>query len=260
MRPARITDTPSRTAARPSNDYPKLSVWPDAYYISFNMFTSNFVGSKVCAYDRVSMLNGLAATQQCYQLSQAYGGLLPADLDGATADLQPGGSALPPSGEPGMFMNFGTNSLNLWRMHVDWNTPANTTLTGPTNIPVAAFTAACNGGGTCVPQPGTTEKLDSLGDRLMWRLAYRHLPDGHEALVVNHSVTANSITSVRWYELRNATGQTMASATPVVFQQSTLPNSARNVYVGWARSQWTTSATWRSATQRRALRCSRRSE
>ena len=75
------------------------------------------------------------------------------------------------------------------------------------------------------PAAGHTEKLDSLGDRLMWRLAYRHFPDGHEALVVNHSVTANSITSVRWYELRNATGQTMASATPIVYQQSTLNNS-----------------------------------
>src|SRR5439155_2309552 len=30
-------------------DYPKLGVWPDAYYIAFNMFSGNsFQGSQVC--------------------------------------------------------------------------------------------------------------------------------------------------------------------------------------------------------------------
>ena len=57
-----------------------------------------------------------------------------------------------------------------------------------------------------MPQPSTTQKLDSLADRLMYRLAYRHFDDGHEALVVNHSVSVGlgGISSVRWYELRNA--------------------------------------------------------
>src|SRR6266568_825374 len=53
------------------NDYPKLGVWPDAYYITFNIFTNGqtFAGAKACAYDRSAMLNGLPATQQCFQLS-----------------------------------------------------------------------------------------------------------------------------------------------------------------------------------------------
>jgi len=64
----------------------------------------------------------------------------------------------------------------------------------------------------------------------MYRLAYRHFADGHESLVVNHSVAVgtnkhNSVTSVRWYELRNPAGGTMASGTPVVFQQGTLSTS-----------------------------------
>ena len=45
------------------------------------------------------------------------------------------------------------------------------------------------GGGACIPQPSTNQKLDSLGDRLMFRLAYRNLT-GHESWVVNHSVNA----------------------------------------------------------------------
>jgi len=188
------------------NDYPKLGVWPDGYYISYNIFNGNtFTGTKACAFNRTAMLAGAAATQQCFQLSSSFGGLLPSDLDGSTA---------PPAGSPNFFMNFGANSLNLWKFHVDFANSANSTFTGPTNIPVATFSAACSGGGTCIPQSGTTQKLDSLADRLMYRLAYRNFGD-HEALVVNHSVTAGTSVGVRWYEIRSPNG------TPSVFQSGT---------------------------------------
>ena len=190
-------------------DYPKTGVWPDAYYTTFNMFNGNtFAGAKLCAYDRNAMLSGGAATQQCFQLSTSYGGVLPADLDGST---------LPPAGSPNYLVNYGSNSLNLWKFHVDWSNTANTTLAGPVNIPVAAFTAACNGG-TCIPQSGTRNQLDSLADRLMFRFAYRNFGT-YESLVVSQSVTTGTSrkdqhTGVRWYELRNPGG------TPTVNQQS----------------------------------------
>jgi hypothetical protein len=185
------------------------------------MFTGNsFSGSRLCAYNRSAMLTGAAATQQCFQLSSSYGGVLPSDLDGSTA---------PPAGSPNFMVNFGTNSLRLWRFHVDWANTANTTLTGPVNIPVASFTPACSGG-ACVPQSGTNQKLDSLADRLMFRLAYRNFGT-YEALVVNHSVKVgtqrnNPYTGVRWYELRNPSG------TPTVFQQSTFSPDSTYRWMG----------------------------
>jgi len=198
------------------NDYPKVGVWSDAYYVTFNMFSGNFFkGSMVCAWDRATMLAGGTATQQCVQLSSSFGGLLPADLDGSTA---------PPAGSPGFLLNFGSNSLNLWKFHVDWTNPANSKLTGPQNIPVAAFSAAC-GGGTCVPQPSTSEKLDSLADRLMYRLAYRNFGD-HDTLLVNHSVTAGSSVGVRWYELRNP------GTSPTIFQQGTFAPDSNYRWMG----------------------------
>ena len=114
-------------------------------------------------------------------------------------------------------MDFGTNQLELWKFHVDWNDARELDVQrAPTAIPVAGFTAACNGsGGVCIPQPGTTQQLDSLGDRLMYRLAYRNFGD-HESLVVNQSVTAGTTTGVRWYELRDP-----GAATPTVYQQGT---------------------------------------
>jgi hypothetical protein len=54
----------------------------------------------------------------------------------------------------------------------------------------------------------------------MYRLSYRNLGT-REALVINHSVTSGTGVGVRWYELQNATGQTLASAAPVIRQQGT---------------------------------------
>lgn len=204
-------------------DYPKLSVWPDGYYGTFNMFSGNaFVGAKTCSFNRSSMLSGAAATAICFQLSSPFGGLLPSDLDGATA---------PPAGSPDFFLNFGTNLLNLWKFHVDFTTPANSAFTGPTVLAVAAFSEAC-GGGTCVPQTGTRQQLDSLADRLMYRLAYRNFTT-HESLVVNHSVRVSGggkhsveVDGVRWHEIRSPNG------TPAVFQQGTFSPDSNSRWMG----------------------------
>ena len=111
-------------------------------------------------------------------------------------------------------------------MTTDFATPANTRLVGPTTLSVAAFSEAC-AGGTCVPQPGTAQKLDSLADRLMYRLAYRNL-NGVGHLVTNHSITAGTSTGVRWYEL------TASSATLALAQQGTWAPDANFRWMGAA--------------------------
>jgi len=135
----------------------------------------------------------------------------------------------PTAGTPNYVLNFGTNKLNLWKFHVDFTTPANSTLTGPTAISVAAFTAAC-GGGTCIPQPGTNNKLDSLADRLMNRLVYRNLGTS-ESLLVNHSVKISGnkrseVDGVRWYELRLTGGNAS------VYQQGTFSPDSNSRWMG----------------------------
>ncbi len=208
------------------NDYPKTAVWADGYYTTYNMFSGNsFAGGRACAYNAAAMRAGTAATEVCFQLSSAYGGILPADLDWApNSTLQ-----MPPSGSPEYVVNFGTNSLNLWKFHPNFATPASSTFTGPTKITVAAFTSAC-GGGACIPQPGTSQQLDSLADRLMYRLAYSNI-SGQESLVVNHSVKVSSAKKsetdgVRWYEIRNL------STTPTVFQQGTFSPDSSSRWMG----------------------------
>ncbi|WP_218079248.1 hypothetical protein [Anthocerotibacter panamensis] len=202
---------------RDFNDYPKFGIWPDGYYATYNIFARQirFKGAQACAYDGAAMRAGTVATAQCFQLSASFGGLLPSDLDGTTP---------PPVGTPNYFVNFGNNRLNIWRFHADFATPANATFLGPTAVPVAAFSAACNGG-TCIPQAETTQNLDSLADRLMYRLAYRNL-GGVQSLLVNHSVTADTSVGIRWYELR------IANQAPVVFQQGTYAPDATYRWMG----------------------------
>jgi hypothetical protein len=136
-----------------------------------------YVGPDVCAYDRNKMLAGQAATQVCFQQTAAVDPMLASDLDGTTP---------PPVGSPNYVVTMGANPnvLDLYKFHVDFATPANSTFTGPTHVSVAAFSVLCNGG-TCVQQPSTTQRLDSLADRLMHRFAYRNF-GSHESLVVSH--------------------------------------------------------------------------
>jgi hypothetical protein len=67
----------------------------------------------------------------------------------------------------------------------------------------------------------------------MYRLSYRNLGT-REALVINHSVASGGGSGIRWYELQNATGQTMATATPVIRQQGTFAPSADYRWMGSA--------------------------
>src|SRR5438132_13587840 len=98
------------------------------------------------------MLAGAAATAQLFHLSLLYGGLLPSTLAGKT---------LPPAGAPNYFLALNdSSSLALWKFQVDFAHSANSTLTAPITIPVAAYTDLCNGG-TCLPLPATTPPLAS---------------------------------------------------------------------------------------------------
>jgi hypothetical protein len=215
-------------------DYPKLAVWPDAYYMTVNYFSGNtFVGGGALAFDRTKMLGGQAATAVGFgPLGARYGGLLASDLNG---------SILPPSGSPNYFGAIDTavspsgSTFQIWKFHVDFTTPANSTFGTASNTPDFNLTVdtyfwdMCGGLRSCIQQPGTSVGLDAIGDRLMNRLQYRRFADGHESLVANHTVgvgSANNQAAVRWYEIRNL------STTPTIYQQSTYAPSTDSRWMG----------------------------
>ena len=193
-------------------DYPHLSVWPDAYYMSMNVFNSSgtaFLGPQAFAFDRAKMLAGLPASFITPGITGGSGEdvFLPADLDG---------SILPPAAAPASFVEWpGTGVYKVFHFHVDFATPANSSFTLFSSPAAAGFSVLCAATRNCVPQSGTTTRLDGIGDRLMFRLAYRNFGD-HEAVVGNYTVSSGGVAGIRWFELRNLTSGPVA-----VFQQST---------------------------------------
>lgn len=196
-------------------DYPRPAVWPDGYYLPTST-GDDVIQKHVCVVDRAKMLAGAPATEQCVVVNDVNF-LNTADLDGTT---------LPPAGAPNLVMATGGSQLDgdldddaiyVWKMHVDWQRPSNTTLTGPATIDVTPYRYLCGGQLTnCVPQPGVERRLDAQGDKIMARLVYRQFGRG-ASLVAVHSVdTAAGGGGVRWYEFRlNAAGD------PVLHQQGT---------------------------------------
>jgi uncharacterized repeat protein (TIGR01451 family) len=189
-------------------DYPKLAVWPDAYYMAMNVFNSTgtaYLGPQPFAFNRAAMLTGASAAFYTPGVTNGSSEepYLPADLDGNT---------LPPAGAPNTFIeypspdpnNAGADRYKLFHFHVDWTTPANSSFTLFNTLPVAGYTDLCPATRSCVPQAGTTSRLDGIGDRLMFRAAYRNFGD-HESLVTNYSVNSSSVAGVRWLEIRNVT-------------------------------------------------------
>jgi len=200
-------------------DYPKWGLMPDAYYQSQNNFGAGgggFVGAYACAYERAKLLTGDSTAKQiCFQAGTFDDSLLPGDLDTP--------NTLPPAGQQEVYLgsidNGSTTNVYEYLFHVDFTTPANSTFTGDGGtipITVAAFNLACGGNSACVPQKGSSDNLDTLGDRLMYRLAYDNFAD-HQAWLVSHSVTAGSSVGERWYEFHAAENSTTLSA----YQQGT---------------------------------------
>jgi hypothetical protein len=216
------------------NDYPKFGIWPDAYYMTAERDkTFSGKGQFVAAFERDKMLAGDPNPQAVLftidgdpnrvcnpndaSSCDHRAGMLPADWDGRTA---------PPAGAPNYMVRpissalgwSGPDTLELWQFHVDWGSPGASTLTLTDALSPTPYQPACGFDYTwsgldqnCIPQPGTSTRLDPLASGfLMYRLAYRNFGN-HEALVLNQTVDVgdqapNVHAGVRWYELRRTGG------------------------------------------------------
>jgi hypothetical protein len=184
-------------------DYPKLGVWPDGIYMSANLFDSfnDFQGVRVWAFDRNRLSNGQPLSNTVYfDLTDGSDSLLASNFRGAW----------PPAGEPNFFMTRNTlgSRLQMWKFHVDFGTPTNSTFTGPTNLPATPWSNV----NTFIPTPANS--LDSLSSRLMMQNQYVRTASG-ESLWLVHTVSSGGKAAIRWYEVRNP------NDTPSIYQQST---------------------------------------
>ena len=226
-------------------DYPKFAMWnaggspaQNAYFFTVNLFSNQttFNGVRVFALDRASMLTGGSANAISFGLSPADVGLSYSFLPANQRNGDP-----PPAGRNGMVLainssvNAGDTETQIHArfFHVDFVTPANSTFgLGPTHQPNAEITvngfknaAVTPGFNTViVPQQGTTQKLDTVGDRMFTPVVYQNR-GGTESLWATHNNLLNwpnGPLAVRWYQF-NVTGGVFP-ATPAQQQDWTNGN------------------------------------
>lgn len=183
-------------------DYPKLGIWPDAYYMSTQR--GGFNNNDVFAFDRAKMLVGAPAQAVTFFVSPTVF-LLPADLEGPTP---------PPVGTPNFFATFANAqtpggsspaTIEVYGFSVDWVNPASSTFTKVAGVPIADFGyLVCPANpGACIPQPAPGETLDSLSELAMYRTVYRNF-GGHATLLGNFTVDVGANRAgIRFWELRN---------------------------------------------------------
>jgi hypothetical protein len=196
------------------NDYPKLGVMPDAYYLSLRDFPSNdgtFAG--FVALDRAAMLAGnpspvfVKFSLPCLS-GNCPDGVQPPHLEGPA----------PAAGTPGIFSRAwdddfdgpltGGDGYRLWAFQPNFASPGSSTFT---ELP---FVSSASGWDStvcgffqrgCIPQPAGGERLDPADELQMYRAQYRHFT-GHDSLLINTTVDSDGANTagVRWVELRNS--------------------------------------------------------
>jgi FG-GAP-like repeat len=215
-----------------AGDYPKMALWNNpqpggAYHLTVNLFdgpTLVFEGVRVTALNRASMLAGVPANAIPFTIDLAGVGnsysLVPAGFRA--------GNPPPPGTDEFLLaidspLNGGVtlNQVKGWRFHVDFGTPENSTLgVDPNHSPNATITvngfvdAFTNTTTNLVPQQGTIERLDTLGDKIMTPVVYQSR-NATESLWASHTVCTDQNctgpTAIRWYQF-NVTGGNFPAA------------------------------------------------
>jgi hypothetical protein len=222
-------------------DYQRFGTWSDGYYVAWDLEDTSqnydIVGFEVCKLDKADIIAGLSSNPPaCYTYIPAYIAgpngtagslihtLLPADFEG--------NSPIPSNTAGEYFLaqvnpnNPGTNNqctiapctsdqLAFWTWSGFTNGSAPTYIT----FPAHPYTPGCYSvqhpyDTICVPEP-YGGLIDGLGDRLNYRLAYRHLTTGigKEYLAVAQTVQEDATTQrtgIRYYLIAAGSNPTVA--------------------------------------------------
>jgi hypothetical protein len=229
-------------------DYPKWGLTRSVYYQTQNDFGNNdgFQGVNVCAYDAKSMLSGSSKATQVCIMDNSNGTLFDDNMLPADDDSDSG----PTKSEVllGSIDNFlpGDTHVYEYVFTVNFGNPAKSTLAGvngsmPINVP-AFDLAICPSGPffttDCVPQPSSAaaeiffgsppDVLDTLGDRLMYRLAHFN-EKGTQHFLVAHSVNNTTAVATTWYEFR---AQGLGTTKLSLYQSGQTPDDGHYRWMG----------------------------
>ncbi|MCB0570063.1 MAG: T9SS type A sorting domain-containing protein [Phaeodactylibacter sp.] len=187
-------------------DYPKYSIWPNAYLVTTNESDDNNIA--IYALDRQAMLSGAdnPSVQRLgipkFNASNAWQTAQPVDWDGYNT---------PPADAPGYIVRMyddawqgGQDKVEVWEVHIDWADEDNSFTSGPTDIITAPFESdLCTGSFTnCIPQPNGN-KVDALQQIILHRVPYINF-SSHESITLHFAVDVDGSdrAGLRWMELR----------------------------------------------------------
>ena len=199
------------------NDYQKLSVWSDGYYMTDNTGSSN----KVYALERDEMLAGNTAQVMAFSLP----GLVTSGFHSIQAVNVSDANMPAAGGAPFIYMQddawggVSNDHIKLWTLDMDWGA-GNGTMSAATELPSTPFISVFDGGGwQNFTQPGGTT-LDGLQATIMNQAQFRKMGTHNSMLfnfVVDADAGAGKLGAIRWYELR----QTNDNQPWTVFQEGT---------------------------------------
>lgn len=186
-------------------DYPHYAVWHDAYYM-----TANKGGQNIFALERDVMIAGGTNPQ-------ILGFTLPGVIENPNTVFSPEpayllGTEFDPN-TPGYITYLQDDGwgasfdhLKVWELDIDFETPGNSSVSSPLEVPVTPFDSflAPFGSGE-LQQPGTGQRIDMITGVISYAAHYRPFED-HNSWLVTFNVDVqedNNTAGVRWIELRN---------------------------------------------------------
>ena len=189
-------------------DYPKYSIWSDAYY-----FTANYSDVPLFALERDKIINGdeSATIQGINVPNLVYSSFRGTQMLNITGDNHPtAGNATLVYHQDGALSGVNGDQIKLWTINVDWENPANTTVSDPSVLFTTPFNAYFDGGELEANLTQINGVEMSAGTMLISNQAQFRKFETHNSAIFNFSVNALSQNpssdeeqaAVRWYELR----------------------------------------------------------
>jgi chitodextrinase len=188
-------------------DYQKLSVWSDGYYITENTGGSN----KVWVLERSEMLAGNAGAQILgFDLPgiATSGFFSPQVLNVTDNNLPAAGGATVVYMQDDAWSGVSNDHIKLWTIDVNWANTANSTISAAQQISTTPFISVFdNGSFSNLRQPGGGRpiNIDALQATIMNQAQFRKFASHNSAVfnfVVDADASSNELAGVRWYEFR----------------------------------------------------------
>lgn len=207
------------------NDYPKFGIWTDCLYMSANGFDSTgaFTGAMYASISRSDLESGATLTWSLGFINNPNDPftMIPSNLRGMP----------PPAGTPNYFVSESqtVSAFEVRKFTAGANCGGGGTLSVATNVSETSYASSPGSMNGIVPQPGTSQLLDAIDDRLMQKVQYRRVGNAESLWVVHNVGVSSGLVQPQWAQI-NVTGATIAT-TPVQ-QQIYAPDTTLYRWMG----------------------------